>query len=56
MDYRLKLVKVGGETRWGVYDGKKLLGKLHETYNQAVAERARVEARDPQPPAQAASR
>lgn len=46
MEYTLKLVKVGGETRWGVHDGRKVVGKLFETYGQANAERSKVKARD----------
>lgn len=47
VDYRLRLIKVGGETRWAVHDGKKVVGKLFETYGQAAAERLRVEGREP---------
>lgn len=46
MQYTLKLVKVGGMTRWGVHDGRKVISILFETYGQAVAERTKVEARD----------
>jgi hypothetical protein len=46
MQYTLKLVKVGGMTRWGVHDGRKVIGNLFETYSQAAAERSKVEARE----------
>jgi hypothetical protein len=46
MQYTLKLVKVGGMTRWAVHDGRKTIGALFETYGQAAAERSRVEAKD----------
>ncbi len=46
MEYGLKLVKVGGETRWGVHDGRKVVGKLFETYAQAASERVKVQARE----------
>ncbi len=46
VDYGLKLVKVGGETRWALHDGRKVVGKLFETYGQAVAERIRVQGRE----------
>lgn len=49
MDYRLKLIKVGGETRWALHDGRKVVGKLFETYGQAQAERLRVEEREQHP-------
>jgi hypothetical protein len=41
--YALKLIKVGGETRWAVHDGRRVIGKLFETYAQAAAERSRIE-------------
>ena len=47
MDYQLRLIKVGGETRWAVHDGRKVVGKLFETYRQAAAERLKVERREP---------
>jgi hypothetical protein len=46
VDYTLKLIKVGSETRWGVHNGRKVVTKLFETYGQAAAERVKVEARD----------
>ncbi len=46
MDYQLRLIKVAGETRWAVHDGRKVVGKLFETYGQAAAERSRVVARE----------
>jgi fatty acid desaturase len=46
VDYGLKLVKVGGETRWALHDGRKVVGKLFETYGQAAAERTRVQGRE----------
>jgi hypothetical protein len=46
VDYRLKLIKVAGETRWAVHNGRKVVGKLHESYGQAAAERTRVEQRE----------
>jgi hypothetical protein len=54
MDYKLKLVKVGGETRWGVHDGRKLIGQLFETYGQAVAERTKIETRERRAPIESA--
>jgi hypothetical protein len=50
MDYGLKLIKVGGETRWAVHDGRRVVGKLFDTYAQAVAERSRIEAGHVPPP------
>ena len=47
VDYQLRLIKVGGETRWAVHDGRKVVGKLFETYGQAAAERSRVERHEP---------
>jgi len=49
MQYTLKLVKVGGMTRWAVHDGRKVIGTPFETYGQAAAERSRVEAKDRRP-------
>ena len=50
VDYRLKLIKVGCDTRWAVHDGRKVVGKLFETYGQAAAERVKLVAREPLPP------
>jgi hypothetical protein len=46
VEYALKLIKVGGETRWALHDGRKVVGKLFETYGQAAAERTRVQGRE----------
>ena len=46
MQYTLKLIKVGGMTKWGVHDGRRVIGSLFETYAEAAAERTRVEAKD----------
>ena len=46
MEFKLKLVKVGSDTRWGVHDGRKVASKLFETYQQAAAERTRMEVRE----------
>ena len=46
MQYTSKLVKVGGMTRWGVHDGRKIIGNLFETYSRAAAERSKLEGRD----------
>ena len=55
VDYKLKLIKVGSDTRWGVHDGRKVVGKLFETYGQAAAERLRIEAREAGPSAKSAT-
>lgn len=46
MQYTLKLVKVGGMTRWAVHDGRKVIGTPFETYGQAAAERSKIEAKE----------
>ena len=46
MQYTLKLVKVGGMTRWALHDGRKVVGSLFETYGQAAAERTKVEEKE----------
>jgi hypothetical protein len=56
VDFGLKLIKVGGETRWAVHDGRKVVGKLFETYAQAAAERVRIEAGRVPPPRGGSSR
>ena len=56
MQYTLKLIKVGGMTRWGVHDGRKVVGALFETYAQAAAERSRIETRDRAPTERATDR
>lgn len=43
MDYTLKLIKVNGETRWAVHDGRRVIGKLFDTYAHAAAERSRIQ-------------
>ena len=50
VDYALKLIKVGGETRWAVHDGRKVIGKLFDTYAQAAAERTRIQGGPVPPP------
>ena len=46
MKYTLKLVKVAGETRWAVHNGRKIVSKLYESYASAVHERLKTEQRD----------
>jgi hypothetical protein len=50
VEYQLRLIKVGGETRWAVHDGRKVVGKLFETYGQAAADRTRLERLEPPRP------
>jgi hypothetical protein len=55
VEYKLKLIKVGSDTRWGVHDGRKVVGKLFETYGQAAAERLRIQGREAAPSAKTAT-
>jgi hypothetical protein len=47
VDYQLRLIKVGGMTHWAVHDGRRVVGKLFDTYDQAAAERVKLEGREP---------
>ena len=47
MDYQLRLIKVGGVTHWAVHDGRRVVGKLFDTYDQAASERLRLQGREP---------